>query len=240
MSNKLVNHTQIWKTKKILREVYTDWYMQIAKDLCNSGTSVELGSGTGNFKVFQPAVIASDIQWCEWLDVCFDAHKMPFPDNSLANLVMIDVLHHLSNPIQFFQEASRVLQSGGRILMVEPFPSPLSLPIYQTFHPEPFIWENDYFNYQGEMQPKDPWEANQAIAYLLFFKKCKQFLAKFESLKIIKRQKMSCLLYPLSGGFEHQSFIPDRLISVFKVLERILIPLRWLMAFRCYIVVEKI
>ena len=51
---------------------------------------------------------------------------------------------------------------------------------------------------------------------------------------------MSCILYPASGGFENKAMIPDILIPLFKLLEILLTPFRRLLAFRCYIVLEKI
>ncbi len=53
--------------------------------------------------------------------------------------------------------------------MLEPFPSPFSLMIYKKFHPEPFIFDVDYFS-KNDLQEKDPWDSNQAIPYLIFFK----------------------------------------------------------------------
>jgi hypothetical protein len=88
---------------------------------------------------------------------------------------------------------------------------------------------------------KDPWESNQAMAYLLFFKYRKKFLDHFGSaFKIIKGKRMSCILYPGSGGFENKAVIPDFLIPLFKFLEILLVPFRRLLAFRCYVVLEKV
>jgi SAM-dependent methyltransferase len=252
MSDKLKRHREIWKQKKILRDIYTGWYRWILRDLKNStGKTIELGAGSGNFKEFKPDVVASDIVFCEWLDICFDAHHLPFKDNSAGNIVMIDVLHHLADPVSFFSEAAQKLEKGGRILLIEPFPSPFSLFIYKRFHPEPFIMGIDYFdrtdNRLGSPTPsvaknkKDPWDANQAAAYLLFFKHRKTFLSHFQGrFKIIKRKRMSCILYPGSGGFENKAMIPGVLVPLFKLLEILLMPVRRLLAFRCYIVLEKI
>jgi SAM-dependent methyltransferase len=254
MSNKLVRHREIWKTKKILRDIYTGWYKQILKDLGSGrGKTFELGSGGGNFKEFKPEVIASDIELCPWLDICFDGQQMPFKENSAGNIVMIDVMHHLADPVGFFHEALRVLEKGGRIAMIEPFPTPFSLFIYKRFHPEPFIMEADYFAKSASKaalsslpgppvkQKKDPWEANQAAAYLLFYKHRDTFLQRFQGkFKIIKRKRISCILYPLSGGFENKAMIPTFFIPLFKLLEILLTPLRWLLAFRCYVVLEKV
>ncbi len=238
--NRLQDHKKTWSQKKILREVYGSWYKTILKDMKKGpGITIELGAGSGNFKEFKPDVLSSDIEACEWLDMCFDAHHMPFGDLSLSNIVMIDVLHHLSNPVLFISEAVRVLESGGRLVILEPFPSPFSYIIYKKFHPEPYIMGVDYFS-KNDIERKDPWDANQAVAYLLFYKYVKKFQKVFgDRLRIVKRKKISCVLYPASGGFENRQMIPDFLIPVFKVLEFLCAPLRWLFAFRCYIVIQK-
>ncbi|MGE5339849.1 MAG: class I SAM-dependent methyltransferase [Candidatus Omnitrophota bacterium] len=213
--------------------------------------TIELGSGSGNFKEYKPEALASDIEPCPWLDIAFDAHAMPFKKDSAGNIVMIDVLHHLEDPLKFFEEASNVLEPGGRIVIIEPFPTLFSLFVYKRFHPEPFIMDAPLSSLsKGNNQTendnninnikKDPWDSNQAIAYLLFFKHRKEFLRLFgEKFKIVKRKRMSCILYPASGGFENKSLIPNFLIPVFKLLEILLTPLRRLLAFRCYIVLIK-
>ncbi len=241
----LERHRETWARKKIIREIYTGWYKQVLKDLWESkGRTIELGGGGGNFKEFKPGVITSDIEACQWLDICFDAHDMPFNNSSAANIVMIDVLHHLADPVRFLREAARVLESKGRIVLLEPFPTPFSLFVYRRVHPEPFIMETDYFASSGQKEVtttgKDPWDANQAMAYLLFFKQRKKFQHLLgDTFKIIKRKRISCILYPASGGFENKAMIPDFMIPFFKLLEFLLIPFRKLLAFRCYIVLEK-
>lgn len=241
MSDKLAKHRATWQNKMILREAYKDWYKKILKDLVASdGQTIELGAGGGNFKEFKPDIISSDIEKRDWLDMCFDAHQMPFTDATVANIVMIDVFHHLSNPVKFLREAARILKKGGRIALVEPYPSLFSLFIYHKVHPEPFLMEFDYF---GEITvgEKNPWESNQAAAFLIFFKHKEKFLEMFgRDFKIIKKRRMSFALYPASGGFENKALLPDFFIPLLKFLEIALTPLRSLLAFRCYVVLEKI
>ncbi|WP_420155732.1 class I SAM-dependent methyltransferase [Siphonobacter sp.] len=240
LEDMLGRHRKKWHEKKILRIIYSEWYQMILKDLSPvSGPTVELGGGGGNFKEFKPDVITSDIEPHPWIDLVFDAHQMPFQAGEVSNLVMVDVLHHLSNPVHFLEEAYRVLQPGGRLIMLEPYPSPFSLPIYRKFHPEPFIMDVDYFSKTG-IDQKDPWDANQAIPYLLFYRDRKKFEERFKGRLQIKQQnRLSCLLYPASGGFENKSFIPDGLIPLFQFAEKMLTPVRSLLAFRCYVVLEK-
>jgi SAM-dependent methyltransferase len=238
MTVTLDSHRKIWKKKPILREIYRGWYERIIRDLI-PGKTLEIGSGSGNFKEFKPDIISSDIEQSPWLDRHFDAHKIPFKNQTVSNIVLIDTLHHLKDPVQFIKEARRVLVPGGRIILLEPFPSPISLLVYWKFHPEPFHFNIDYFR-AGKENKKDPGEANQAIPYLLFFRQTDKFKAAFPGLKIIKKEKLSFIAYPLSGGFENKQLIPDSLFSTAYALEFLLKPFRSLLAFRCYVVLEKI
>lgn len=240
MENILAKHKETWEKKKILRVIYEEWYKKIIGDLSKTGGKmVELGAGSGNFKEYLPEVISADIDKCDWLDMCFDAHNMPFEDNTLSDIIMIDVLHHLYNPVRFLNEAYRVLQKKGRVIMLEPFPSPFSHQVYKRFHPEPFIFDVDYFS-KNDLAEKDPWDSNQAIPYLIFFKHAEIFENKFgEKFRILEKEKLSFILYPASGGFENKAMIPDFMITPFKILEKSLSPLRSLLAFRCYVVLEK-
>ncbi|MCX6816704.1 MAG: class I SAM-dependent methyltransferase [Candidatus Beckwithbacteria bacterium] len=236
---RLLRYRRIWETKKILRIIYSDWYKKIIKDL-KPGKTLEIGSGIGNFKKYYPEIISSDIVPCEWLDKCIDAHNLPFPKHSLSNIVMIDVLHHLQDPLRFFREACRVLKTGGKIILMEPFPSPFSLPIYRIFHPEPFIFNVDVFSASKNKPKKIPWSSNQAIPFLLFFKQLDKFNKLFKGkFNIIKREKFSFVRYPLSGGFENKQLIPDWLFPLVRIIEKLLFPLRGLLAFRCYVILQK-
>jgi len=241
MNHILEKHKVTWEKKKILRVIYEEWYKKIIYNLSNiDGKTVELGAGSGNFKEYMPDVISADIDDCEWLDLCFDAHHMPFENEEITNIVMIDVLHHLYNPVKFLHEAERVLKKTGRVIMLEPFPSLFSLQIYKRFHPEPFIFDVDYFT-KNDLKDKDPWDSNQAIPYLIFFKDADKFKKYFgKKFKIVAKEKLSFILYPASGGFENKAMISDSLIKPFKGLEILLSPLKSLLAFRCFIVLEKI
>lgn len=241
MTNKLLKHKEIWDHKKIIRDIYSEWYQTIISNLSTvAGKTLELGSGTGNFKEYKPDVITSDIDPQQWLDMTFDAHKMPFNNNQISNIVMIDVLHHLQNPIVFFHEASRVLKKGGRIIMVEPYPSPVSLIIYKLFHPEPFDFYINYYKQSEILTSKKAWDSNQAIPYLIFFKNQKIFNNIFsKKYKIFKKDVFSFVLYPLSGGFENKQLLPNILIPIAKIFEKLLTPFKYFFAFRCIIVLEK-
>ena len=83
----LKRHREIWQKKKVLRDIYHDWYGLIIENMADNRPVLEIGSGGGNFKGFFPDVISSDFIFCEWIDLNLDAHMLPFRKNSLGNII---------------------------------------------------------------------------------------------------------------------------------------------------------
>ena len=54
------------------------------------------------------------------LDALADLARLPFPDSCFAAAINIVVLEHVAEPSQVLAELARVLQSGGRLLLVAP------------------------------------------------------------------------------------------------------------------------
>ncbi len=233
---KLLEHREIWGKKAIVREVYTDWYNLILENVIE-GKIVEIGSGPGNFSQYYPKAISSDIIFCPWLNLVFDATTMPFQDKSIENFVMVDVLHHLSDIYYFFDEIVRVLKDKGRLLLLEPYISPLSYLIYKYIHREPVILSNKIL-INHEINKKLISE-NQGLLTILFWKEIKRFRELYPQINVIKKMLMGFFLYPLSGGFEYPCFIPSRVISIANLIEKLLKPFAKLLAFRSFVVIEK-
>ena len=111
MADVLQDYRKVWDRKPVLRLVYNDFYDRIAA-ACASGLTIEIGGGIGNLKQRLNDVVATDIQFESWLDCVADAQHLPFATGIAANIVMVDVLHHIEFPIVFFREAERVLRRG--------------------------------------------------------------------------------------------------------------------------------
>jgi len=236
----LKRHREIWKRKNILRDIYHDWYKLIVENMADNKPSLEIGGGVGNFKEFYPNVVSSDFTFCEWVDVNLDAHRLPFKKNSLGNIVMIDVLHHLENPYLLFHEVKRVLKDKGRVVMLEPYISTFSYIIYNYFHQEDVDFKIDVWRKQIEPKNKKAaFDGNSAVPTIMFYKGIKQFREAFPHLKIVKKELLTFVIYPLSGGFERRNLIPDGMLKYVGFIEKILRPLGLLFAFRIFIVLEK-
>jgi len=228
-----------WQRKPALRAIYNDLYRRMAAQ-CVAGRTLEVGGGSGNFKEFAGDVIGSDITAAPWLDLVADAQRLPFGAQSLANIVMVDVVHHIEQPRVFFAEAARVLKPGGRIVMVEPAVTPASWPFYRFLHQEPTRMGVDPLNDAPPAAGRDAYDGNQAIPTLLVGRYRRRFAELFPSLRLHRADWISLFAYPLSGGFKPWSLIPAALVSPVLRLEAAVEP--WLgriLGFRLLIVVEK-
>jgi SAM-dependent methyltransferase len=174
----LQSYRAIWENKPVLRVIYYDFYDRIAAT-CVPGATIEVGSGVGNLKQRLGHVIATDIQFAPWLDAVADAQYLPFAPRSAANIVMIDVLHHLEFPATFFREAQRVLQPGGRVVMVEPAITWGSTLFYRLLHHEPVRMSADILNEGQADSARDAYESNQAIPTILATRDQDQFHSLF-------------------------------------------------------------
>jgi hypothetical protein len=84
-----------------------------------------------------------------------------------------------------------------------------------------------------------PMAANQARATLIFFRHRDEFERRWPDLEIVARRRLAVLLYPLSGGLTRPRLVPRWLYRPLAVLERALVPLAPLLAFRCLVVLER-
>ncbi len=239
----LREHRAVWVRKPELRAVYAGYHRRLLDDLPQDGKILEIGGGSGNFREIAPDAVSIDLASSPWVDVCCDAHDLPFSDGTFAGIAMLDVLHHLARPADFFAEAARVLRLGGRLAMIEPGMTPLSRPFYTLLHHEPVDMDVDPLADQPPEVAANPFHSNQAIPSLLFDRadQRERFKRLFPELAIISHMKFSFLAYPLSGGFKNWSLLPGAVVQPILKLDDSLSPLlgRFL-GFRIGVVLERI
>ena len=236
----LRDQEQAWNERPLVRRLYREWYRTLVERLSDvEGISVELGSGIGRLReVAGPRVVLTDVEETPWSDEAVDALHLPYADGSLANIVMLDVFHHLADPARFLDEVERTLGAGGRLLMIEPYCSPISTPLYRAFHQERTDTSADPFAPDPEIA-EAAFDSNQALPTLVFFRRLPELHRRWPTLRVVERKRFSFLLYPLSGGFTRRPLLLPPLYPAAWVLERALSPLAPLLAFRCLVVVEK-
>ncbi|UCD28215.1 MAG: class I SAM-dependent methyltransferase [Planctomycetota bacterium] len=226
---------QVWEQKYAIRACYGGWYERL-KPYIVTGTSLEVGAGTGNFKSFWPELIVSDLIETPYVDLVADGTMLPLAAGSLSNLVVIDLLHHLHDPHKFFDEAARVLKPGGRILIIEPYITLLSYVCYFAVHHEDICFSE----YGKSSTKEDPWEGNLAMMNLLFDRQKGRWNRRHPSFHIITRQPFGLLDFQLAGGFKPYAVVGwPALYDLALKLDRALEWLAPLCAFRMFCVIEN-
>lgn len=236
----LREHERALDARPLLQKLYRDWHELIARELAAvPGPIVELGAGLGRFKQRVPEAVATDVEPTPWADAVVDAEQLPYENASVANYVLFDVIHHLASPSRFLDEAARTLRPGGRVVLVEPYTSPLATLVYRRFHIERTDLDADPFAESPDLAA-DAMEGNQAVPMLLFFRHAEETARRWPELRVVRRRRFSFLLYPLSGGYHRPPLAPARLYRPLRALEALLAPLAPLAAFRCLVVLERL
>ena len=98
------------------------------------------------------------------LEMCSPQYPLPFPDNSVGEIIGVHFLEHIMNPLPLMQELHRVTVCGGKAKFTVPhgasdtaFEDPTHVRFYFPssfgYFSQPFYWRADY-GYRGDWQPK--------------------------------------------------------------------------------------
>lgn len=235
----LEQHRAVWERKSSLRRVYESYFRYILEFCSSLRPITELGSGPGFFKTFCPEIIATDVAPTPWIDAVVDGCCLPYRDNSVGNIVMIDVFHHMARPMQFLKEAARVLKPGGRIVMIEPWSSPLGYCFYRYIHHEDADLGVDPL--QPFASDKNAFDGNAALPMMFFDNRASQMrdLIAREGLRVAHRKCMPALSWLLTGGFRPYDLLPGPMARCADLMDWLLAPVSRWCALRAIIVVEQ-
>ncbi len=230
-----------WRKKPLLEDIYITFYKLIAKHLSHGLDSytVELGSGIGSITKIIPNCIRTDIFPNAWIDRVEDAYHLSFSDNTVDNLILFDVFHHLRYPGTALKEFHRVLAPEGRVLIFDPCMSMLGIIVFGLFHHEELGLRNSIrmFAPRQWSSGEERYYAAQGNASRIFLgRKYQSFL---ENWSVIAKQRMAGISYVASGGYSMPQLYPDKAFPVMKAVDKIcdLFPL--IFATRLLVVLEK-
>ncbi|MEW6348891.1 MAG: methyltransferase domain-containing protein [Thermodesulfobacteriota bacterium] len=211
---------RIIKEKAILRLVYEEWYRLIVESLPKGDAPIlELGSGGGFLGELLPDLIATDILHVPFISAVADAHELPFRSGSLGSVVMVNVLHHLAGPRRFFEEAARCVQTGGRIVMIEPWVTRWSSFVFGRLHHEPFDPQARRWDFPSTGPLSG---ANGALPWILFQRDRDLFERILPQWRIESIRLGMPFRYLLSGGVSLRALVPTWSYGILTRLEDVI------------------
>ncbi|MDR0868355.1 MAG: class I SAM-dependent methyltransferase, partial [Planctomycetota bacterium] len=212
--------------KPFLRRLYREWYDRLWAALPPSdavaGEVLEIGSGGGFLQEVHPEVITSECFPCAGVNRVIDAQALPFADQSLRGIVMVDVLHHIPNAEKFLSEVARCLRGGATLAMVEPWNNRWARFVWTHFHHEPFLPATAEWNLNNVAAAGPLSRANSALPWIIFDRDREQFSRRFPALEIAQIAVDYPFSYLLSGGVSMRNLMPEFLFRPIRAVERIL------------------
>lgn len=237
----ITKNSEYWNRKPLLRTLYGDFYRLIARKLSNlpDGKTVELGSGLGNIREVIPDCLRTDLFPNPWIDQVENAYQLSFADDSVSDLILTDVFHHLKYPGTALKEFSRVLRNGGHVVMLEPCMSALGLLVYGVLHDEPIAVTNviEWEAPEGWSPENIDYYAAQGNATRIFVGRA--FRSKLNDWRRVETTRLSAIAYAASGGFSKPQLYPTSALPLIKKFERLLDLFPALFATRLLVVLEK-
>jgi SAM-dependent methyltransferase len=214
-------HARLIGEKAFLRKLYERYYAEFARADrgAKAGVRVEIGSGGGFLERIVPGLVRIDVRPGADVDVVASALALPFAARSVGAVFMLNVLHHLPDAAEFFAELERVLAPGGRVVMIEPYVSPVSGVVYRFAHHEPFDPKQAGWRIDGSGAMT---AANDALPWIVFERDRKRFEAEFPCLEIVRIAPHTISLYALSGGLSYRSLAPGFLFPAIAAAEDLL------------------
>lgn len=231
----------IYKKKLLSKKLYEDYYKLIKKNLFKKKFKIlELGSGGGNIKKIIPDCITSDQFKSEKIDKKINIYNIKLKKNSISNIIIIDVFHHLELPSLALKEIKKVLIKNGKLIMIEPAMGFIPRIIYKLFH-----YESNGFNYKINWNKtskkglnKKKYFAAQSLPWRAFVMRELDLKSNF---KVNKIEIFSDFSFLLSGGYSYPAFYPLSFYPIIKYIDLLLTFLsKRLFGARMLIVLEKI
>ena len=206
------------KSNRALGFIYKEWYEFISKLLTEiDGINIELGCGASFIDQINKSIKKTDVFLNSNTDFKLDAMDIGQKfENKISNIILVNVFHHISDPVLFLKAAEKSLLPGGRIIMIEPSNNYWSRLVYKFVGHEPF----DTAQSEWKFESKDPLlDSNQALSWIIFVRDYEKFKNLFPMFSLIQKRNMMPFSYLLSGGHSFNTRL-GRFIRLIRKIER--------------------
>ncbi len=210
------------RANPLLHEIYNDVYARILEELPvdRFPRVLELGSGGGFLRELAPHVITSECVPVRGIARVVDACRLAthFSPGELDAVCAFNVFHHLPDCEGFLRDAQSVLRPGGRIVLIEPWFTPLGQWFYRGLHHEPSILDPDAWTIAGVGRLAG---ANSRLPTSVFRDSDARFERSFPELRIVERRPFHKWLYLFSGGLKLNTRVPRPLARALVAADRL-------------------
>jgi SAM-dependent methyltransferase len=212
--------------KSSLKSYLNFLYGKIDTNFSNESCLLEIGSGAGLSKHFLSHKIErTDILPWKQNEVIgmIDAQSLSYETNRFDGAFCVDVIHHLSDPLKAIEELIRVIKPGSKVVLIEPFVSIMSYPIYKLFHSEKTSWKLKLSEF-GNVLSDTPSDGDQGVSKSLFNDRSQKIYTKKRLSGICEWniEYFSPLSFFATGGLSDPLPTPSRLIKAIIAFESIL------------------
>jgi SAM-dependent methyltransferase len=228
---------RIIRQKSFLRKIYVEWYESLARAVpAGPEPALEIGSGAGFLDEYVPNLITSEIFPSPGVKLVLDGQFLPFRNDALRAMVMVDVLHHIPQPRRLLSEAARCVRPGGALVAIEPWATRWSRWIHNRLHYERF----DATAAEWEIPVSGPLSgANGAMPWIIFHRDREQFEREFSQWKIDSIRLLMPLRYILSGGVRLRALMPGFTFGFWRGVESLMAPWQNNVAMFAQIVLQR-
>lgn len=231
-------YTKKWNEKPILRKVYKEYYNYALSNLSTeNGPIIEIGSGIGMIKDVIPSCKTTDITLNSGIDYIENIYSLSAQSTNASNFILIDVLHHLEYTTFALNQLHSALKPGGRVIIIEPYISLITLPIFTFLHHEPVALLSKINKNDPESFDKFTYFAAESTATKMTRKSMRMELEK--KWNIIDIKKEACFRYFGTGGFRGKQLYPTSLYSFVSIIDKSLSMFPNIFGGRVYLVLEK-
>ena len=231
-------YKRIWDSSPVLRRFYRDIWAWAWEEVTLKPV-VELGGGAGLMRERYPELFSTDLLPFPNTTLQCDATRLPFRPESVGCFVGIAFFHHCTALRTLLEEAQTALQPGGRMVLIDPYISPLSRWIYRFATDEAVDLSEKPLETQAANAGNPLLDANVARATLVFLREREAYDRLFPAFQIKSVECINFFRHIAAGSCVQQFPAAPLVYPPACLVDRLLHPIRRYTGMCMKVVLEK-